>query len=184
MTALAIRFSQKDILRGSTDDVLSLNRYTYVKNDPINLVDPSGMFFNSIKKATNIATSHVSSPIYAATSLTAEKINPKKTTIASVVKKTTGNVQVKAGRKPTISSGIEATNNAMANQLIKELGLVVDILAFLTSSDYTAESGSLKLTIKAAYLDGLSEGDHSLQVNFKDGGTAYADFTIVGAGGW
>ena len=37
------RFSQKDKLRGSASTPLSLNRYAYVQNDPINLIDPSGM---------------------------------------------------------------------------------------------------------------------------------------------
>ena len=37
------RFSQKDKLRGSASSPLSLNRYAYVQNDPINLIDPSGM---------------------------------------------------------------------------------------------------------------------------------------------
>ena len=37
------RFSQKDKLRGSASTPLSLNRYGYVQNDPVNLIDPSGM---------------------------------------------------------------------------------------------------------------------------------------------
>ena len=36
------RFSQKDILRGDAYSPLSLNRYLYVGNDPVNYVDPSG----------------------------------------------------------------------------------------------------------------------------------------------
>lgn len=35
--------------------------------------------------------------------------------------------------------------------------------------NYTAKSGSLKLSIKADYLNTLSVGDHSLSANFKDG---------------
>jgi len=38
-----MRFSQKDILRGWMIEPLSLNRYAYVLNDPVNLSDPSGM---------------------------------------------------------------------------------------------------------------------------------------------
>src|SRR5262249_14835825 len=37
------RFSQKDPLAGSIDDPQSLNRYTYARNMPTVLVDPSGM---------------------------------------------------------------------------------------------------------------------------------------------
>ena len=37
------RFSQKDILKGNLGDALSLNRYSFVQNDPVGFVDPSGM---------------------------------------------------------------------------------------------------------------------------------------------
>jgi len=37
------RFSSPDLLAGSVADPQSLNRYTYVLNDPINLVDPLGL---------------------------------------------------------------------------------------------------------------------------------------------
>lgn len=38
------RFSQKDILHGNILNTGSLNRYSYVQNDPINYYDPSGEF--------------------------------------------------------------------------------------------------------------------------------------------
>ena len=37
------RFSQKDVVRGSIVQPGSLNRYSYVQNDPVNFIDPSGM---------------------------------------------------------------------------------------------------------------------------------------------
>jgi RHS repeat-associated protein len=37
------RFSSPDLLPGSTGDPQSLNKFTYVRNDPANGVDPSGM---------------------------------------------------------------------------------------------------------------------------------------------
>jgi len=46
-----MRFSQKDIVRGHVAEPLSLNRYLYVQNDPINFIDPSGMFLAAIQKA-------------------------------------------------------------------------------------------------------------------------------------
>ena len=36
------RFVQADALAGSLDDPLSLNRYAYVKNNPLNYIDPTG----------------------------------------------------------------------------------------------------------------------------------------------
>jgi RHS repeat-associated protein len=40
------RFDQPDPYRGSYDlsDPQSFNRYAYVQNDPVNMVDPSGLF--------------------------------------------------------------------------------------------------------------------------------------------
>lgn len=39
----------------------------------------------------------------------------------------------------------------------------------ISSNNYTDEKGSLKLHLKAHYLQTLSEGDHTLLVDFKDG---------------
>ena len=36
---------------GEDTDPLSQNRYSYVQNNPVNYTDPSGYFWNSIKKA-------------------------------------------------------------------------------------------------------------------------------------
>lgn len=52
------RFSQKDIVRGGITVPNSLNRYTYVQNDPLNLIDPSG---ESLKSAWNSAKTAVKS---------------------------------------------------------------------------------------------------------------------------
>ncbi len=39
------RFSQKDLLRGNSLYPLSQNRYGFVTNDPVNLIDPDGKIF-------------------------------------------------------------------------------------------------------------------------------------------
>ena len=36
------RFSQKDVVRDSIVKPGSMNRYSYVQNDPVNFIDPSG----------------------------------------------------------------------------------------------------------------------------------------------
>ena len=54
------RFSQKDIVRGSITAPNSLNRYTYVQNDPVNFIDPSGQ---SLKSAWNMVKSSVTNTV-------------------------------------------------------------------------------------------------------------------------
>ena len=54
------RFSQKDIVRGSITAPNSLNRYTYVQNDPVNFIDPSGQ---SLKSAWNMVKSSVTDTV-------------------------------------------------------------------------------------------------------------------------
>lgn len=51
------RFSQKDVVRGSVVQPGSLNRYSYVQNDPVNFIDPSGQ---SLKIVWNSAEAGVS----------------------------------------------------------------------------------------------------------------------------
>ena len=45
------RFEQRDVLKGEASNGLSLNRYTYTLNDPVNWIDPSGMSWESIQNA-------------------------------------------------------------------------------------------------------------------------------------
>ena len=52
------RFSQKDIVRGDITVPASLNRYSYVQNDLVNFIDPSG---ESLKSAWNSVKNAVSS---------------------------------------------------------------------------------------------------------------------------
>ena len=49
-----MRFSQKDIVRGHMLEPLSLNRYAYVLNDPVNLIDPSGHILAGIGNTLNL----------------------------------------------------------------------------------------------------------------------------------
>ena len=44
--------------------------------------------------------------------------------------------------------------------------------------DYTAESGSVIITLKKEYLDTLSEGKHTLTVYFKDGQSVSLEYTV------
>ncbi|HEM3615405.1 TPA: hypothetical protein U1C23_002300, partial [Streptococcus suis] len=46
-------FLTEDSYQGQVTDPLSQNRYSYVHNNPVNYNDPSGHFWNSIKKAAS-----------------------------------------------------------------------------------------------------------------------------------
>ena len=48
----------------------------------------------------------------------------------------------------------------------------------LTSSQYTATSGSLQLTLTEAYMKTLSTGNHNIVVRFEDG-TATSTFQVT-----
>ena len=50
-------FLTEDSYPGEDTDPLSQNRYSYVQNNPINYTDPSGHFWNSIKKGWNYVKS-------------------------------------------------------------------------------------------------------------------------------
>ncbi len=55
-------------------------------------------------------------------------------------------------------------------------GIEIDGTA-VDTANYTASKGSVELVLKGAYLEGLSEGKHSLTANFRDG-TANGTFHI------
>ncbi len=50
--------------------------------------------------------------------------------------------------------------------------------ALTRDKDYTAEAGSVIITLKKEYLDTLSEGKHTLTVYFKDGQSVSLEYTV------
>ncbi|MGG1475210.1 RHS repeat-associated core domain-containing protein, partial [Brevibacillus agri] len=50
------RFVSEDTVKGQVDNPLSLNRYTYVENNPLRYVDPTGHIKDSFGRELNIAT--------------------------------------------------------------------------------------------------------------------------------
>ena len=53
-------FLTEDSYQGEDTEPLSQNRYSYVQNNPVNYTDPSGYFWNSIKKGWNYVKKTVS----------------------------------------------------------------------------------------------------------------------------
>lgn len=53
--------------------------------------------------------------------------------------------------------------------------------ATLESSNYTASEGSTIITFGAAYLNTLGKGDHTITINFKDGGYAQTKLSVGAA---
>ena len=78
------RFSQKDILRCDAANPVSLNRYAYVQNDPVNFIDPSGMSVRSLLQkgkaaVTGAVKSFVANPMRATVSTVKKVVNAIKT---------------------------------------------------------------------------------------------------------
>ena len=57
-------------------------------------------------------------------------------------------------------------------------GILVDGEA-VDASNYTAEAGSVNISLKAEYLETLAEGDHTITAGFDEGFSAEASFTIL-----
>lgn len=50
--------------------------------------------------------------------------------------------------------------------------------AIVDASNYTAEPGSVVVTLNASYLEGLATGTHTLEALFNDGNSTAAEFTV------
>lgn len=58
-------------------------------------------------------------------------------------------------------------------------GILIDENEVEAEGNYTAEEGSLILTLQPAYLETLSVGEHTLAINFKDSDPVTTTFTIT-----
>ena len=100
------RFSQKDALRGNINDGLSLNRYLYCENDPVNFIDSSG---RSLKSAFNSVKSAVSSGVKTA-------VNAVKSTATKAVSavKSAASTAATAAKK-AVTTAVNAVKNTVSN---------------------------------------------------------------------
>lgn len=84
------------------------------------------------------------------------------------------------GANGTYTKGVDTTYRIKANgKLSKFKGLMMDG-ELVDSEHYSAESGSTIITFSAAYMNTLSLGKHSIQVNYTDG-SAKTKVTVVEA---
>ena len=60
-------------------------------------------------------------------------------------------------------------------------GILVDGTE-VAESNYTAVNGSVIVTLKSAYLNTLSVGDHTLTIRFSDGSDITTTFTVKASG--
>ena len=128
------RFSQKDILRGDAADPVSLNRYAYVRNDPLNFIDPSGMSLRSLlnrgKNAiTGVGKSVISKFAQTAANFVKKVASPVQNSINS--QKKTADSVVSVSNHKTGNSGIKSKVNSIINPQKEKTPVLED-----NSSDY------------------------------------------------
>ena len=117
------RFSQKDIVRGSITAPNSLNRYTYVQNDPINFIDPSGeklmsTLSNAWNSVKNFFTGGSSKPAPAAPS------KPAASSTGSKTSATSANTAGTAAKKSTTSSATAYAGSSSGSNRVQSPGPV------------------------------------------------------------
>ena len=117
------RFSQKDIVRGSITAPNSLNRYTYVQNDPVNFIDPSGeklmsTLSNAWNSVKNFFTGGSSKPAPAAPS------KPAASSTGSKTSATSANTAGTAAKKSTTSSATAYAGSSSGTNRVQSPGPV------------------------------------------------------------
>ena len=90
-----------------------------------------------------------------------------------------------SGYKITAGKGSSHTEGASEDLKITCDGALEDLVSIsvdgtvIDNANYTLESGSTILTLKATYLNTLSAGSHTVTFTYKDGQSASADFSIA-----
>ena len=163
------RFSQKDILRGSISDALSLNRYTYCLNDPVNLTDPSG---ESIKTLLNSAKSFVT-----AVSTTYNIIKSEVKTIANTAVETV--ISTAANTAVAAKATVQTTKTAVVNSVKSSIKNGDSLKQTVTNA---VQAGATSLRIGAVMTAAIAtSGANSIQQTVSTGVNA-VKATV--AGGW
>ncbi len=119
------RFSQKDIVRGSITAPNSLNRYTYVQNDPVNFIDPSGQ---SLKSAWNSVKTGVQNAVSAVKTTVSKVTTVVKNTASKVVN--------------TVKSAASTVTNAAKSAYNSVTTAVSNLISSGSGTSYQAPASS------------------------------------------
>ena len=104
----------------------------------------------------------------------------KNMTVKVVVKEIKYEVTEGDNQKYTITKDSKARFEIDADYTLFENGGKVYVdNTLVDSANYTSESGSTIITLKKEYVDTLSKGNHTLKVEFNNGGVATANFNIA-----
>ena len=108
-----MRFSQKDIIRGSVSDVVTLNRYLYCQNNPLSYSDPTGMSvwskLKSAAKSTGKALKSTAKAVSAKAVSTAAKVTK---TVAKTVSKVSTTVAKVSSTVSKVATKIATNSNS------------------------------------------------------------------------
>ena len=138
------RFSQKDILRGDAADPVSLNRYAYVRNDPVNFIDPSGMSVRSLlKKGVDAITGMARNLAKTAAKNTVSKFKTIVNTASNIVKKTV----------PAIKNVLPSSKSSIARKLASvKAAIAKTAISIIKKDSVEAKKAKAAIASKTAVL--------------------------------
>lgn len=128
----AMRFVQRDLLKGDQSAPLSLNRYLYCENDSVNFVDPSG---RSIADLWNKAKTAVSNGVAAVKKVTAAAKN-----VVSVAKENVKSFITET--KSKVSNSVAEAKAEVKNGIIKTAAKITSAATTLTNNVKTTISNT------------------------------------------
>ena len=172
---------ERALIQMHTEPALaSLDSYSYESEDP-GIAEADGFYGHVTAKAEGTTRIHVTS-----TSWIGEEQTHCETWVTVIVSNTpftpeytftdAGSPAWKKGTKEGITFTVKR-NEADETCFVHFKGVQVDGKDLIKDTDYTAKAGSTVVTLKPAYLEKLSNGEHTLTVLFDDG-KAETKFTI------
>jgi RHS repeat-associated protein len=148
------RFMSPDPLAGHTVDPQTLNRYAYVRNNPLNLTDPTGLdFYLSCQKASDTCQKDAAGNLVQGTTTTTTDANGNTTSTFNATVVTSASLQdPNSGNTGTVNeNGVQiTTTDAKGNKSTAE-GI------FINGTDPASLQGSGKLSDFVFNINGSDE---------------------------